>query len=398
MKRIPLARPFIKTDVVLEEVKKVLDSRWISGGPTIAKFEEAVRDYNNDPDGFYVAVANGTVALELALLMINGGVKLTFLDEVIVPSWSWVASGFAVENVGGKPIYCDVNEFGVPSVETIEPLITTETLAIIIVHQMGIPCDLDAINKLADKHGIPIIEDGAAAIGSEYKGDKLGKTGNIFTYSFQARKALTTGEGGMVVVRSEADAKWLKSIRAFGTNVSPLERDKTAKLMKENFDKFGTNNKMSDITAAVGLAHLSYLDEELELRKKAGEYYTKKVFGMAMDGFDIRPANLIPEYCTRYNWANYHVVFGDSIDRDNIVDKLRKRGIGCKWDIQAIHKEPVYDDDSYTEDDDLPVTMAFHNHGFWLPFFAEITEDAQDYVIENLSDVLNGKVSQRGSE
>lgn len=391
MKKIALAQPFIKTDVVLKEIKKVLDSKWISGGPTIEKFENAIRDYNNDPDGFYVAVANGTVALELSLLMINNGEKLSPFNEVIVPSWSWVASGFAVENVGGTPIYCDVNEFGVPSAETIENVIKdmeATPVAIILVHQMGIPCDLDAINKLADEHGIPIIEDGAAAFGSEYKDDKLGKTKNIFTYSFQARKVLTTGEGGMIVVRTEKNAKWLKSMRAFGTNASPWIRDKATKPIKEKFDKFGTNNKMSDITAAMGLAHLSYIEEEIEKRTRVGEYYNELVYGLAMDGFDIRPANLIPDYCTRYNWANYHVILGEEINRDIVIDKLRNRDIAAKWDIQAIHKEPVYDDDSYTEDDDLPVTMAFHNQGLWLPFYAEITKEEQDYVIENLKEVL----------
>lgn len=387
MKKISLARPFIKTNIVLEEIRKVLDSRWISGGPTIAKFEEAIRDYNNDPNGFYVAVANGTVALELALMLINNGERLTpFDDEVIVPSYSWVASGFAVENVGGTPVWCDVNYFGVPSVETIKPLITRKTMAIIIVHQMGIPCDLDAINYLADEFDLQIIEDGAPAIGSEYKGNRLGKTQNIFTYSFQARKVLTTGEGGMIAVRTKTKAEWLKSMRAFGTNVSPLERDKADKLLKESFNEFGTNYKISDITAAVGLAHLKYIDEEIDMRTRAGEYYNELVYGMAMDGFDIRPANMIPDYCTRYNWANYHVVFGDSIDRDDVVDKLRKRGIGCKWDIQAIHKEPVYG--NYYDEKELPVTMAFHNHGFWLPFYAEITKEDQDYVIATLKEVL----------
>lgn len=387
MRKIPLGRPFIKPEVVLSEIEKVLETRWISGGPTIGKFEEAVKAYNNDNTGHYVTVSNGTVAIELALMMVNDGSKLLPVDEVIVPSWSWVASGFAVDLAGGTPVWCDVNEFGVPDVATIEPLITDDTKAIIIVHQMGVPCDIDAINGLARVYSIPVIEDGACAIGSEYKGKRLGNTENPFTYSFQARKALTTGEGGMVVVRNEKDAEWLKSMRAFGTNVSPLERDKAQKLLKESFDKLGTNYKISDITAAVGLAHLSYLDEEINLRNNLGLSYHDKIYAMSIEGYPLRPANLIPDYCTRYNWQNYHVILDENVDRDDVVDRLRKQGIGCKWDIQAMHKEPVYEDEF--DDVNLPVTDAFHDSGLWLPFYAEMTEDDQEYVLDVLGEILN---------
>ena len=206
MVNIPLGKPFLKTDVVLDSLKGVLDSKWISGGPTINKFEDAVRDYNND-DGYYVAVSNATTGLELALQLVNGKKKFKDTDEVIVPSWSWVASGWVVYNVGAKPVWCDVNKYGVPYVEDIEKRITKNTKAIIVVHQMGVPCDMDAINELSDKYGIPIIEDSACAFGSEYKGAKIGNTRNVSVYSFQARKCLTTGEGGMISVRTEDDSE-----------------------------------------------------------------------------------------------------------------------------------------------------------------------------------------------
>ena len=110
MNKIPLARPYIKKEVVLKEMEKVLDRRWISGGPAINEFEEAIKKYNNDPDGHYIAVANATVGLELALLQANGGQRYNPTDEVIVPSWSWVASAFAIKNAGAKPVWCDINE------------------------------------------------------------------------------------------------------------------------------------------------------------------------------------------------------------------------------------------------------------------------------------------------
>ena len=377
--KVPLGKPYIKTDVALDAIKEVLDSRWISGGPRIGEFEEKVKEYNDDPSGHYVAVANGTVAIELALLAINNGKRLKPIDEVIVPSWSWVASGFAVSNVGGTPIWCDVNEFGVPYYEDIVRRVTADTKAIILVNQMGVPCDLDSFNSL----NIPIIEDSACGFGSEYKGNKIGKSNFINTYSFQARKCLTTGEGGMIVTRSRKQAEWLRSFRAFGTSVSPLERDKAQFLLKEQFDKISSNYKMADIPCALGMVQLKSFDEEVELRTKAGKYYNKKIKELSKD-YDIQIGNLIPDYCTRYNWQNFHVVLGDVYNRDMIVDILRRNNIGCKWDIQAIHKEPAYNHDV-----DLPQTMKFHSQGLWLPFFAEITREEQDYVIEVLKRLLD---------
>ena len=385
MKKIPLGRPYINTELALSKIKEVLESRWISGGPRINEFEEKVKEYNNDLKGHYIAVSNCTTALEMALLTINDGKRLNVADEVIVPSWSWVASGFAVNNSGGTPVWCDINEYGIPYAEDIESRITSNTKAIIIVHQMGIPCDLDKINALSKKHNIPIIEDSACAFGTEYKGDKIGKSRNIVCYSFQARKCLTTGEGGMIVVRDPQQAEWLKSYRAFGTSVSPLERDKAKFLLKEHFDFVGSNYKMSDIPCALGMAQLEIFDEEIELRKQAGEYYNHLIESTLSD-YGVSPLNIVPDYCTKYNWQNFHLLLDDRYNRDQVVDLLRKRNIGCKWDIQAIHKEPAYNQDHH--DNNLPQTLKYHNQGLWLGFYAEITKEDQEYVIDQLKSVL----------
>ena len=142
---------------------------------------------------------------------------------------------------------------------------------------MGIPCDLDAINALSEKYNIPVVEDTACGFGSEYKGTKLGNSRNICTFSLQARKCLTTGEGGMLVARTAEEAEWFKSYRAFGTSISPLERDKAQFLLKENFNIVSSNYKISDITAAVGLAQLKAFDTEVSMRQQRGAYYDKLV-------------------------------------------------------------------------------------------------------------------------
>lgn len=382
--QIPLGRPYLNKELILEEISKVLDTKWISGGPTIAKFEEALQGYLES--GPVVAVANGTVAIEMALTYLNGGKRYTEQDEIIVPSWSWVATGFAPITIGATPRWCDVNEYGVPSVETIKKCINNKTKAIVIVHQMGIPCDLDAINELAAKHNIPVVEDTACGFGSEYKGKKLGKSKNICTFSLQARKCLTTGEGGFVTVRTKEEAEWFKSYRAFGTTVSPLERDRAKFLLKESFGVIASNYKISDITAAVGIAQLKVFDEEVVLRDKAGKNYNFFVSNR-LEGY-ASILNKVPDYCTKYNWQNYHILLDSRFNRDQVVDLLRKEGIGCKWDIQGIHLEPVFKGKYESEGWLLPNTLSFHNQGLWLPFFAEITNDQQVYVIDTLKSIL----------
>lgn len=385
MTKIPLGKPYLKPEVVLDEIKQVLDAKWISGGPTIAKFEEAFGKYLGG--GYPVAVANGSIAIEMALVALNGGKRYIELDEVIVPSWSWVASGFSPLMVGASPVWCDVDQYGVPTAESIESKITGRTKAIIIVHQMGVPCDLEAINKLSDKYGIPIVEDTACGFGSEYKGTKLGNSRNICTFSLQARKCLTTGEGGMVIARTEDEAAYFKSCRSFGTSVSPLERDRAQFLLKESFNIVSSNYKISDITAAVGLAQIKYFDEEITLRNKKGNFYNELV-NTKLQGY-ATPANLVPDYTTKYNWQNYHIILDEKFQRDQVVDLLRKQGIGCKWDIQAIHLEPVFNGKYDNDTESLSNTMKFHNNGLWLPFFAEITKEEQVHVIDTLKGILD---------
>jgi len=385
--KITLGRPFLKKEIILKEIEKVLDSKWISNGPTISIFENAIKEYNNDKGGYYIAVSNGTVAIEVSLLYINGGKFFNEDDEIIAPSWSWVASSFSVPRVGATLVWCDINSFGVPYTKDIEERITNKTKAIIIVHQMGIPCDIDKINELGKKYDIPIIEDGACAIGSEYKNKKIGISDNIVTYSFQARKVLTTGEGGMIVVRDKETEEWLRSYRAFGTNNLPYARDNSNKVLIESFDKLGGNYKMSDINAAVGLAHLQYIDEEIELRTKAAKYYNEKIKDLNLRYGGIFIGNQVPDYCTRYNWQNYHILLDrQQYLRNDVLRLLKNEGIGCKWDIGSTHLEPVFC--GKYNGSNLPNTDKFSSSGLWLPFFAEITKEEQDYVIDSLEEIL----------
>ena len=377
---IPLMRPFIKKNLVLKEIEEVLDSGWLSGGEAIHKFENALKKYNNDVDGEYISVSNATVGLEMALMSISKK-KLHEFDEVIVPSFSWIASAFAISNVGGTPVFCDVNEFGVPDVHTIEPHITPFTRAIMIVHQAGIPCDMDEINKLGKKYSIPIIEDAACAFGSEYKNKKIGDSENTVVFSHQAKKCLTTGEGGTIVTKDKKLADWFRSYRVFGTNNTPLQREKNDEIMLDSFNMFGTNNKLSDISCAVGLAHIQYIDEEIEMRSNVAETYNNAF----KDIDQITVTSIIPNYCTKYNWQSYRIYLHPNIDRGIFMEKLKKYNIPSKRDIQSIHLEPVYNSNEYIQE-----TQKYSKHGVQLPFYAQLSDKNQIFIVNAIKEIIDG--------
>lgn len=376
--KVPLMLPYIKKNVILEEISNVLDSNWLSGGPKIEEFENAIKIYNNDIDGEYISVSNATVGLEMSLISIFKR-RLYTTEEVIVPSFSWVASAMSINNAGGKPVFCDVNKFGVVDVNTIEKHITKNTVAIMIVHQVGIPCDIDSINELADKYKLKIIEDAACAFGSEYKGKKIGVSKNTVVFSHQAKKCLTTGgEGGTIVVHDKKDAEWLRSYRIFGTNNTPLQREKNKDVLYDNFNFIGSNHKITDIQCAYGLAHLKYLDEEILLRSEVANKYNNSFVDDK-----IKPINFIPDYCTKYNWQTYRL-FITYKNRNYVINRLKQEGISSKRDIQPIHREPAYNENHI----DFYYTILFSSNGLQIPFYAELEEFKQNYVINTLKQIV----------
>ncbi len=372
---IPLGKPYLRKDKILPELEKVIESRWISGGPAIKKFEDILKTYNQDSNGEYITVCNCTVALEMMLEFL--GIQ-DRQDEVIVPSWSWIASGMSIWNVGGTPIFCDIDQYGVPTVEIIEPLITPQTKAIMLVHQIGIPCDMDQINAMASKYRLPIIEDAACAFGSEYKGTKIGNSPNLVTYSFQARKVLTTGEGGVIITKDKIAADWFRKKRAFGTSSVPLERAESNKLVGECMTMPATNRRISDIQCAIGLGHIQYVDDEIKMRERIALLYKERIQGLK----GIEWCQEIPPYCTRYNWQGLHFLVTLGYNRDVLLQYLKSNEIGCRWDIQGMHLEPAWK--RKYQQIKLPQTMEFHQRGIWLPFFAEMTDLELDYIITHL--------------
>jgi len=267
---IPLTRPYFDSEE-LEEIQKVLDSGWVTQGPKVKEFEDKIADYLGVK--YAIAVTNCTSALHLALLCIGikGG------DEVLVADYTFPATGHAVLYCRAKPVFVDTDlkTYNI-NPELIEEKITERTKAIIPVHTFGQPAKMDKIMEIAEDYNLKVIEDAACALGAKYKNRYAGTIGDIGCFSFHARKGITTGEGGMVVTNNKNLAEKIRMLSVFGMT-SAWDREKSAEFMIPEFTELGYNYKMSDITAAVGVAQLRKLDRIIERKRELAKYWDEKL-------------------------------------------------------------------------------------------------------------------------
>src|SRR3982751_6267196 len=236
---IPIAKPYLTADEAQAAYDTILTG-WITQGPRVAEFEEKFAAYTGAK--YAVAVSNCTTALHLAMIVAGVGAG----DEVICPSMSYVATANCIKYVGAKPVFAEV----IPSTYNIDPVdaekkITSKTKAILIVHQIGMPADIDAFKKLADKYNLKLIEDAACAAGSSYKGKKIGSHSELVCFSFHPRKVISTGDGGMVTTNNEEYYKRMKLLRQHGMSVNDRVRHESAKVIFEDHIEVGYNYRMT---------------------------------------------------------------------------------------------------------------------------------------------------------
>ena len=265
---IPFTRPYFRGDEGAA-VAEAIASGWVSQGPRVRAFEEAFAARVGAADA--VATTNCTTALQLALYVAGVGPG----DEVIVPSLSFIATANAVWQNGGTPVFADVDpRTGNIDASTVEPVITSRTKAIMPVHQIGLPADMDPLMELAREHGLAIVEDAACAIGATYKGRPIGSLGPLACFSLHPRKVITTGEGGMITVQDPAVAERLRQLRQHAMDVSDVARHAARDIVIESYPERGWNCRMTDMQAALGLCQLELLDEILDERRRLAERYT----------------------------------------------------------------------------------------------------------------------------
>ena len=375
-KMIPVARPFFgqeEEQVVLEALR----SGWVSQGPKVGEFEKRFAEYVGAK--YAVAVSSCTTALHLA--MIVSEIKKN--DEVLCPSYSFIATANSIRYVGARPVFVDIDPvtFNLDP-NRIEEAITPYTRAILIVHQIGLPAAMDEITAIAARKGLLVIEDAACAIGSEYRGQRIGRPHSpLACFSFHPRKILSTGEGGMITTNDEQVSARLRTLRQHAMTVSDLARHSSSKVVIESYAEVGYNYRMTDLQAALGLVQLQRLPGFISRRRMLAERYTRELSKL---GWLLPPQE--PAEC-RHNFQSYaaRVTPDSPISRDDLMQKLLDRGISTRRGIMASHREPPYASGNW--DSRLPETNRATDDTIILPLFHQMTEEEQDYIVESIVEV-----------
>ncbi|WP_270886149.1 DegT/DnrJ/EryC1/StrS family aminotransferase [Pedococcus sp. 5OH_020] len=348
---------------------EVVTSGWLAQGPRVAEFESAFAARVGAAHG--VAVSSCTTALHLALHLLGVGPG----DEVVVPSFSFVATSNCAVYVGATPVFADVEPYdGNLSVRTVEPVLTERTRAVVVVDQGGMPADVEPLRRLCDSRGIALVEDAACAAGSQYHGDPVGAGALLATWSFHPRKLLTTGEGGMLTTSDGELAERARRLREHGMNISAAARHQSRQPVLESYLEVGFNFRMTDIQAAVGLVQLRKLDAMVERRRQlAGSYQA-----MLGDVPGLRTVEDSP--WGRSNFQSFWVELdpGFPLSRNQLLTVLAEAGVSGRAGIMAAHRQPAYAGVAHRE---LPVTERLTDNTLILPLFHTMSDAEQRTVV-----------------
>jgi len=366
---IPLCKPFFSNEEI-EVVAEVLRSGWVAHGKYNEELEERFAKYI----GVKHAICLNSCTSALLLAIEASGLK----GEVILPSFTFVASANAIVKAGCKPVFVDI-DYDTCNIDPskIEEKITDKTVAIMPVHFAGQSCMMDEIMEIAEKYDLVIIEDSAEAIGAEYKGKKTGSFG-IGCFSFWATKNMTTGEGGMLTTDDDELAEKVRLLRGHGNPTTTWEREGKKMPWKRDCVLPGYNFRMSNILAAIGVVQLKKLDKMNEMRRKLAKYYDKN---LDFDEID-KPVEL--KEC-KHVYQMYTIKV-KGIDRDEFVLKLREKGIGA-----SVHFDPPVHLTSYYRERykvSLPITERVSRTIVTLPLYPGMTHEEQDRVIQAIEETI----------
>lgn len=380
--------PIARTSLTEEEIQSVLGplrSGWLVQGPKVREFEEKWSAFTGARHS--IAVTSCTTALHLSLAALGFGPG----DEAIVPAFTWIATANVVEHLGGKVVFCDVdlNTFNL-DVNDAARKITSRTKAILPVHLFGLSADMDPVMELARKHKLWVVEDAACGFGSTYQGRHVGTLGDTGCFSFHPRKAITTGEGGMITTQSDALAEKLRRLRDHGAAMTDLQRHMGARpyLLADHPDA-GYNQRMTDLQAALGSAQMDRAQAIIDERRRLAAVYDQE--------FAQLPWLETPAHAAGYGhgYQSYPCLFQPeplvpgSIERVNKLrnewmDRLQQAGISTRPATHAVHMLSFYREKYKLAPTDFPNARAANDCSISLPIFHGMTEAEQQHVIKNV--------------
>lgn len=362
---IPVCEPMLAGNE-LKYVTEAVSTGWISSsGKYVTEFENQFAEYCGCKYG--IAVCNGTIALHLALI----GLGIGKGDEVIVPTFTMIASAFAVCYTGAKPVFVDADKdtWNI-DVKKIEEKITSKTKAIMPVHIFGKMCDMDAIHALAKKYNLYVLEDAAEAHGASYHGVKAGASSDIAAFSFFANKNITTGEGGMVVTNNK---EFYDCARYFKNVCFPLDGPRNYQ-----HEDIGYNYRMSNVVAAIGLAQVEKADDYKEMRIRNHQLYKKYLSDVPGILFQSEPDKDCVDVC----WMNTIVIdpakYGHH--KDELIAHLKENEIDTRLLFTGMHKQKAMMDYGCDCSGEYPVCEWLTENGFYLPSSSSLTEEQIKFI------------------
>ena len=364
-------------DEEIEEVVKVLKSKWLSMGPVTKEFEEQFANYLGVKCAF--GVSSGTAALHIAhkVLGIREG------DEVIVPSLTFVATANAILYCGAKPVFTDItsfDDFNISPDDILEK-ITNKTKAITIVHYGGYPCDMDAITEIAEDYKLKVVEDAAHAPGASYKGKKCGTIGNVGCFSFFANKNLVTGEGGMISTNEDALAEKIRIMRSHGMTTLTWDRHKGHAHSYDVVD-LGFNYRINEMASALGLVQLKKLDENNKKRRKIVEEYRKGLENIS--GISVPFKN----HKEKSSYHIFPILLSEDVPRGGFIERLKEEGIQTSVHYPPIHLFTYYRKIFGFKEGMLPKTEFVGECEVTVPLHPMMKEEDVRFVIESIKTIL----------
>ena len=372
---IPIAKPYM-TDEEAQAAYDTVLSGWITQGPRVAELEEKFAKYTGAK--YAVAVSNCTTGLHLAMIVSGIGPG----DEVICPSMSYIATANSITYVGATPVFAEV----IPETYNLDPIdtekrITSATKAILLVHQIGMPADIDAFKNLAKKYNLLLIEDAACAAGSAYKGNKIGFHSDLVCFSFHPRKVISTGDGGMVTTNNEAYYQRMKLLRQHGMSVNDRIRHESTKVIFEDHVEIGYNYRMTDIQAAVGIKQLEKLDWIVEERRKIALKYDKEFANIDCIRLPIEEDG----YFSNYQSYSIYLKENAPISRNDLMQKMLDAGVATRRGVMTTHRETAYKHLNLS----LPFSEDAADQSIIIPLYVPMSDGQIEEVIKSFKKALS---------